>query len=171
MFTLRLAGFGAIVVVTAPELNKQVFAGDPKVLHGGEANFILRPLVGSTSVLLLDEGPHLRQRRLLMPPFHGDRMASYAELMRDITEASVAAWPVGRPFAIYPRMQAITLDVILGAVFGLAEGAQMKELAAKLVALFHPPPAIMIFVPQLQLDVPFSPYLSLSIEWSPHARG
>jgi cytochrome P450 len=158
MFTLRFAGLGTIVFVTSPELNKQVFTGDPKVLHAGKANVILRPLVGSTSVLVLDEGPHLRQRRLLLPPFHGERMASYAALMRDITEANVAAWPVGRPFAIYPSLQTITLDVILRAVFGLAEGAQMKDLAAKLVALFEAPPAILIFVPQLQRDVPLSPY-------------
>jgi cytochrome P450 len=161
LFTVRFTGLGTVVFVSSPELVKQVFTGDPKVLHAGEANEILRPVVGSSSVLLLDDAAHLRQRRLLMPPFHGERMASYAEQMRDIAAAAVAKWPAGRAFPIYPAMQAITLDVILRAVFGLAEGAQMHALAPKLVALFHPPPALMIFLPQLQRDVAWNPYRSL----------
>jgi cytochrome P450 len=160
LFTVRFTGLGTVVFVSSPELVKQVFTGDPRVLHAGEANEILRPVVGSSSVLLLDDAAHLRQRRLLSPPFHGERMASYAEQMRDIAAASVAKWPVGRPFPIYPAMQAITLDVILRAVFGLAEGAQMHALAPKLVAFFHPPPALMIFLPQLQRDVALNPYRS-----------
>jgi cytochrome P450 len=160
LFTARFAGLGTLVFLTAPELIKQVFTGDPKVLHAGEANQILLPIVGPNSVLVLDEAAHLRQRRLLMPPFHGERMTSYAAQMRDITEARVARWRPGRPFAIYPEMQAITLDVILRAVFGLAEGAAMAGFAAKLVTLFKPPPPMMIFLPQLHADVPYSPYRS-----------
>ena len=123
MFTVRFAGLGTVVFLTAPELVKQVFTGDPRVLHAGEANQILLPIVGPWSVLVLDEAAHLRQRRLLMPPFHGERMTSYAEQMRDITEASVARWTPGRPFPIYPEMQAITLDVTLPA--GCAVGPCM----------------------------------------------
>ena len=160
LFTVRFAGLGSVVFLTSPELVKQVFTGDPKVLHAGEANQILLPIVGPWSVLVLDEAAHLRQRRLLMPPFHGERMTSYAEQMRDITEASVAQWKPGQPFPIYPKMQAITLDVILRAVFGLAEGAAMQGFAAKLVTLFKPPPAVMLFMPQLHADVPYSPYRS-----------
>jgi cytochrome P450 len=158
IFTGRFLGLGTVVFVSSPELNKQIFTGDPRVLHAGEANEILRPLVGSWSVLLLDEAAHLRHRRLLLPPFHGERMASYAEQMRDVTAARVAGWSASKSFAIYPEMQAITLDVILRAVFGLAEGAQMHALAAKLVAVFRPPPAVLIFMPQLHADVAWNPY-------------
>lgn len=157
-FTVRFAGLGTAVFVTSPELIKQVFTGDPKVLHAGEANEILRPVLGSSSLLLLDEAAHLRQRRLLLPPFHGERIASYADLMREITEAHLATWPAERPFSIHPAMQSITLDIILRAVFGLADGPQMKDLAAKLVELFTPPPALMIFLPQLHHDVALNPY-------------
>ncbi|MEP7123696.1 MAG: cytochrome P450 [Byssovorax sp.] len=160
IFTVRFTALGTVVFVSSPELVKQVFTGDPKVLHAGEANEILRPVVGASSVLLLDDAPHLRQRRLLLPPFHGERMASYAEQMRDIAAASLAKWPVRKAFPIYPALQAITLDVILRAVFGLAEGAQMHALAPKLVQFFHPPPALMIFLPQLQRDIALNPYRS-----------
>src|SRR5215470_8334345 len=87
-FTVRFPGLGAFVLVAAPELIKQVFTGDADVLHAGKANAILEPVVGKSSVLLLDGAPHLRQRRLLSPPLRGDRMFRYAALMTEITEAA-----------------------------------------------------------------------------------
>src|SRR5690349_12171790 len=104
-FTLRAAGLGTYVVLTAPELIKQCFTGDPDVLHSGAANVILEPVVGKSSVLLLDGKPHLRQRRLLLPPLHGERMQAYAQLMAGITDATLDRMPLGAPFSLHPFMQ------------------------------------------------------------------
>jgi len=160
-FTLRMPGFGSFVMLAAPEHIKQVFTGDPDKLHAGKANAVLEPVVGRHSVLLLDGKEHLRQRRLLLPPLHGERMKEYARLMGQIAAAELERMPVGAPFSIHHHMQTITLQVILRAVFGLDEGAQMDELAALLVEFTRPPPSLMIFVPPQYLkygDFPLSPY-------------
>src|SRR5689334_565614 len=88
-FTARFFGLGTFVLIAAPELIKQVFTGDPELLHAGKANRIVEPVVGPSSVLLLDGAPHLRQRRLLLPPLRGERMFAYAGLMAEITEAAI----------------------------------------------------------------------------------
>jgi cytochrome P450 len=157
-FTLQFPGLGAFVILSAPELVKQVFTADPDVLHAGEANIILEPVVGRHSVLLLDGKEHLRQRRLLLPPLHGERMHAYAQLMVEVAEAMLDRMPVGQPFALHPHMQWATLQVILRAVFGLGEGARMQELGRKIVAFLEPPPAIFTFIPVRYLDFPLSPY-------------
>jgi cytochrome P450 len=160
-FTLKLPGFGAFVMASSPELIKAIFTGDSEVLHAGKGNEMLEPIVGRNSVLLLDGKEHLRQRRLLMPPLHGERMQAYAELMAEIATKTAARMPVGERFAIHPFMQEVTLQVILRAVFGLTEGAQMSDLAAVLNEYMTPPPAAMIFVPPKMLpylDLPLSPY-------------
>ncbi len=160
-FTLRMPGFGSFVMLSAPELIKQVFTGDSDQLHAGEANAMLEPVVGRRSVLLLDGKEHLRQRRLLLPPLHGERMKEYAALMAEIASAEVQRMPLGAPFSMHEHMQRITLQVILRAVFGLDEGAQMDELAALLVEFTRPPPSLMIFVPPAYLkygDFPLSPW-------------
>jgi cytochrome P450 len=87
----------------------------------------LRPLLGASSILALDGAPHERQRRLMMPPFHGERMLAYGDTMRAIADRAIERWPIGRPFPIHREMQAITLEVILRTVFG-AEGARLDAL-------------------------------------------
>jgi cytochrome P450 len=120
VFTLSFPSFPRLVYVADPELVKEVFAGDPARFHAGEANAsVLEPALGPDSVLILDEAEHLRQRRLLLPPFHGESVRRYGEQIRAIAAADVAAWPVGHPFAVRPHMQRITLDVILRSVFGV----------------------------------------------------
>jgi cytochrome P450 len=160
-FTVRLPGFGDFVMLTAPELIKQVFTGDPDNLRAGAANEILEPVLGPRSVLLLDGKEHMRQRRLLLPPLHGERMHAYAGLMAGIAESTVARMPRGERFALHPYMQSIAMQVILRAVFGLEEGAQMDELGALLVEYTTPPPSILVFIPakyHRYADLPFSPY-------------
>ncbi|MFA4928946.1 MAG: cytochrome P450 [Patulibacter sp.] len=131
-FTLKLpGGKGGWVFLSDPAHVKQVFTGDPKVFHAGEGNSILLPLLGKHSVLLLDEAPHLRQRKLLLPPFHGKRMAGYEDLMRQIARDTIAEWPVGEPLRAWPHMQAITLEIIMRAVFGV-EGAKLADLRSAL---------------------------------------
>lgn len=158
VFTLRMPVFGTFVVVHSPEAHKEVFTGDPKDLLAGRANRVLAALVGESSVLLLDGAAHLRQRKLLLPPFHGERMQAYGEIMQATAAASLAEWPLGRPFSVHPYMQAITLDIILRAVFGLADRAERDRLSVLLTRFFTPPPFIVSFLPILQKDFPGSPF-------------
>jgi len=142
LFTLRLIGIGEVVFVSAPSAIKTIFLGDPEVLHAGAGNALLRPVLGSSSVLLLDGSAHLRQRRLLLPPFHGERMQAYAEVMQKVTRTQMARWPVGHPFALAPETRAITLEVILRTVFGIEEAAQLghlSQLLARLLDLLSQP--------------------------------
>jgi len=132
MFTLRIANEGTWVVTSNPETVKQVFTGDPRLLHAGEANRILLPVLGPNSVLLLDDGPHLRQRKLLLPPFHGERMQRYGELMARVAAEEIESWPIGVPHKLRPRMQAMTLEMILRAVFGVSEGPRLERLRQEL---------------------------------------
>ena len=122
MFTLNIAYEGNWVIVTDPEHVKQVFTGDPRVFHAGEGNQILKPVLGENSVLVLDEKPHISQRKLLLPPFHGARMQGYEEKMTEIAAREIESWPLGKPHRLRPRMQAITLEIILETVFGVHAG-------------------------------------------------
>ena len=128
VFTMRIANEPPWVMVASPETIKQVFTGDPRVLHGGEGNVVLKPMVGPHSVLLLDEEPHMRQRRLMLPAFHGARLRTYADTITEVAETEVAAWPRGEPFAVWPRMQSITLEVIMRTVFGVGRAADAERL-------------------------------------------
>jgi cytochrome P450 family 135 len=132
MFALKIAYEGTWVMLADPEAVKQVFTGDPRVFHAGEGNQILAPVLGRNSVLVLDEKPHMSQRRLLLPPFHGERMQGYSETMSEIATREIDSWPTGTPYKLRPRMQAITLDIILRTVFGVGEGERMTELRGAL---------------------------------------
>jgi cytochrome P450 len=130
MFTIRIAYEGTWVMLADPAAVKQVFTGDPKVFHAGEGNEILAPLLGHNSLLVLDEKRHMSQRRLLLPPFHGERMQGYGQTMSEIAEREIDSWPTGSPYKLRPRMQALTLEIILRTVFGVG-----KEEAEKLADL------------------------------------
>jgi cytochrome P450 len=119
-------------VLAHPDAVREVFTGPPDKLLAGEGNEVLRPVLGPRSVLLLDGPDHLRERRLLLPPFHGERMQRYGELMREVAEREVASWPTGTPFRLAPRMQAVTLEIILRAVFGMEAGPSKDALRAAL---------------------------------------
>lgn len=131
-FRLRIAYEGTWVFVCDPEDVKKVFTGDPTVLHAGEANRILLPVVGPQSLLLLDEAEHLEHRKLLLPPFHGERMRRYGELMSEIAGEEIERWPLEQPYRLRPRMQAMTLEIILRAVFGVREGERLERLRSEL---------------------------------------
>ena len=132
MFALRIAYEGTWVMLADPAAIKQVFTGDPKVFHAGEGNQILEPVLGKSSVLVLDEKPHMSQRKLLLPPFHGTRMQGYEQTMSEIAEREIETWPTGTPYQLRPRMQAMTLEIILQTVFGVREGERMGALRAAL---------------------------------------
>jgi cytochrome P450 family 135 len=135
MFTLKIANEGTWVITSDPDTIKQVFTGDPRLLHAGEANRILLPVLGPDSVLLLDDAPHLRQRKLMLPAFHGERMQRYGALMADVAAQEIERWPLGEPYPLRPRMQAMTLEIVLRAVFGVSEGPRMEELRRELRGL------------------------------------
>jgi cytochrome P450 family 135 len=128
MFSVKIAYEGDWVVLSDPELVKQVFTGDPRVFHAGEGNQILRPVLGDNSVLVLDEKKHIAQRKLLLPPFHGERMQAYGEKMAEIAAREIGSWPTGVPYKLRPRMQAITLEIVLETVFGVHGGERMAPL-------------------------------------------
>jgi cytochrome P450 family 135 len=128
MFTVKLAHEGTWVFVCHPDAVKQVFTSDPNVLHAGEANVILLPVLGRNSVLLLDGKPHMAQRKLMLPPFHGERMQRYEELIGEIAETEIESWPAGSPLQLHRRMQAVTLEVIMRAVFGVRDADRLSQL-------------------------------------------
>jgi cytochrome P450 family 135 len=126
VFSSRFPIFGRVVYVADPALVKEVFTGDSKTFHAGEANTLaLGDALGEHSLLTVDEDRHMSQRKLLLPPFHGKSVRRYVEVMAEATEREVARWPVGKEIELRPRMQAITLDVILRAVFGVRDDRRM----------------------------------------------
>ena len=128
IFTTYAAPVGTLVYLADPADIKTVFAGDPAVYHAGEANSVLRGILGDSSVLLLDEERHRDRRRLMLPPFHRDAVRRQTELMAEIAAADVAGWPVGKPFPVAPRMAAITLEVILRTVIGTQDPERLAAL-------------------------------------------
>jgi cytochrome P450 len=128
IFSVRFPFFGRIVYVARPDLVKAVFTGSPADFHAGEANAtVLEPALGPNSVLTLDDEPHMRQRKLLLPPFHGERVRRYEELIVEMTQREMESWPVGEPFALRPHTQRITLAVIMRAVFGVHDEERLER--------------------------------------------
>jgi len=160
-FTLRLAPLGEVVFVADPAAIRQVFTAPPERMRAGEGNAILRPVVGPGSVLLADGEDHLRKRRLLLPPFHGERLRRQAGRIARAAAREVERWPRGRPFALRPRLQSIALEVIAGTVLGLDDDPrerQLRRLLGRLldVSAAHP---VVALTPWLQRDLgPWSPW-------------
>lgn len=136
--TMSTAFDARFVMVFDPELLKQVFRAPPEQLRAGEANALLGAMLGERSVLLLDGAEHLRQRKLMLPPFHGKRLKAYEQTMRDAIDRGIDSWPVGEPFELMPSMQSVTLDVILDAVWGIQAGPRAEELKRRIRAAIDP---------------------------------
>jgi cytochrome P450 len=136
-YTYRLARMPPIVFITNPDDVKAVFTGSPHRLHAGEANAILEPVLGSESVLLLDGERHMRQRKLMLPSFHGEALQRYRDQMREVAEAELDRWPLGSPEPARPRMQDITLDIIMRTVFGVEEDERLAQLRSALKDLLE----------------------------------
>jgi cytochrome P450 len=134
-FTLRTLGQPPFVVISTPDEIKEMFMASPEVLHPGEGARILKPIVGSNSVILLDEGPHLEQRKLMLPAFQGERMQRLTGMMEELIEREVSSWPLEQPLALHPHLQNLTLEIILRAVFGLEQGADLEELRTLLTEI------------------------------------
>jgi cytochrome P450 len=138
------------VMLGDPEDVRTVFTAGPQRTNAGEANAVLRPTLGSHSLLLLDGEEHLRQRKLMLPAFHGERIERYREIMRDATERAVASWGTGEPFALRPHTQAITFEVIVRAVFGVDDVGAMARLREPLRRMLdwagNPAPLLLVAV-------------------------
>ncbi|MGB1879672.1 MAG: cytochrome P450 [Gammaproteobacteria bacterium] len=136
-FCFRLPGFGRLVMLTRPEDIREAFRGDPAVLHAGEGNRLLSSLVGETSVLVLDDAPHVRQRRILLPPLKGERMRLFFDAMQSEALATADDWLQRGDVRADTAMQSITLRVILRTVLGVDKGADFDELEQSLSRLLN----------------------------------
>jgi cytochrome P450 len=137
IFTLRVRSGRPWVLLSNPAHIKEVFTTAPELVGAGagEANPLLGPLLGSSSVMLLDEPFHMQDRKRITPAFHGGLMDRYGEMMVDVARREVARWPVGEPFPLWPRMQAISLEVVMRATFGSIEGERFDVLKERVVEL------------------------------------
>jgi cytochrome P450 len=163
-FTVRVPGVSPFVFTSDPAAVREIFLGDPDALHAGEANRPLGAFMGERSSLFLDAPEHLRQRRLLLPAFHGEQIASHADAMRIAAENAIASWPIGRQFAIHPQMRKITFEAIIRAVFGFANdkaGTELRGLIQKLFALYTSRLGTLFSLPAMQIDAG---------RWSPWGR-
>ncbi|HEX8647907.1 MAG TPA: cytochrome P450 [Thermoleophilaceae bacterium] len=160
-FTIPVPLFGKIAYFAHPDAVRDVFRGDPAALHAGEANEgPLGPVLGTNSVIVLDDEPHMRERKLLLPPFHGDRMHEYAATFEAAAAEEVARWPVGEPFALRPRMQALSLEVLLRSVLGVTDPGRLAEYHRRVSHMMKVSNAI-VWVQALRRDLG---------RWSPWGR-
>src|SRR5256714_2867658 len=136
--TMSTAFDARFVMVFDPDLVKKVFQAPPDRLRAGEANALLGQVLGERSVLVLDGAEHLRQRKLMLPSFHGKRLKTYEDTMRAAADRAIDSWPVAEPFTLMPTMQQVTLDVIMHAVWGIEAGPRAEELKRRVRAVIDP---------------------------------
>jgi cytochrome P450 family 135 len=143
-FTLTFFPSGMqLVLVSDPEAVKTAFTASPEVAPSGAANSPVAPVMGPHSVIVLTGAEHLRQRKLLLPPFHGERMREYEDAIVEATRRDMAAWPVGTPMRLHERTRAITLEVILRAVFGV-EAERMDRVREAVGTLLVPASTLLL---------------------------
>jgi len=137
IFSVTFLGFERpMVLLSDPAAIRALYGGADHGLPPGRT-IALRPIMGDRSILLLEGREHLERRRLMLPPFHGARMRSYEGPIAAIARAEVERWPQGEPFALHPRMRAITFEVILRVVFGVTEPARLERLRVLLPRLLE----------------------------------
>ena len=145
VFSANLApAAGQAVVLANPEHIREVFAGPASTFHAGEGNAVLGPVMGEHSVLLLDEDAHLAARKRVMSAFHGAAIRGWGEVVEELASEQVARWPVGKPFAVHPFMNEISLEVILRIVFGVTDETRLAELRPRLRRLAQIGPLILL---------------------------
>jgi cytochrome P450 len=144
--TVQLPFQPPFVILSDPAEIKELFTADPEAVHPGEGARILEPVVGRNSVILLDEKAHLSQRRLMLPAFHGERMQALRGVMTELAELEVESWPTEDPVALHPRLQRLTLEIILRAVFGLERGPRrdhLRDLLTDVLAFGESPISVL----------------------------
>src|SRR3954447_2415169 len=153
VFTVRFASVGRIVFVSDPTLIKQIFTASPDVLRAGEANWPLIPVLGERGTLLLDGREHLTRRKLILPPFHGERLERYREMFEQVAAEHVDRWPRDEAFALLPKVQAITLELIMKVVFGEDEEPErIDALATEMMGLINASQSRLAQLPWMGYD-------------------
>ncbi len=150
-FTVKIPGIGTLVFLADPADIKSVMRGDPAIFHAGEAAVPLAETLGTNSLITLDGDKHRRSRAMMMPAFHGDSVRRQVAEMVAITAGNVARWPLAEQFPLYPRMQAITLEVILRTVIGVRDEGRLEALRTVLPPMLEigspleliPPPEVL----------------------------
>ena len=159
LFSAKVVGFGdSAVFVQHPQALQQILTNDRKQFTSpGHLNKILKPLVGSYSIMMLDGDRHRRERKLLMPSFHGERIQGYGDLIEQLTEKVIHQLPVNQPFLALSISQKITIQVIMQVIFGLHEGERYEKIIQKSRALLNflnsPLSSSLLFFPFLQKDL------------------
>jgi cytochrome P450 len=157
VFTVRMSGFGPGVYVADPDAIRDLFTGDQSDLRAGEANAFMEPILGPHSVLVLDGPEHLRQRKLLLPPFQGSRVAAFREVIAEVAANEVGGWRPGARLVLRQRMRGLTFEVICRAVFGVTAPERVRRLRERLGAVIDSSPLLLI-APAARADLgPFSP--------------
>ncbi|MBD2440105.1 cytochrome P450 [Nostoc sp. FACHB-110] len=155
-FTIWSNRENQLVYFSHPQALEEIFTADPSYFETGRGNQSLRFLLGDNSLILLDGDRHQRQRQLLTPPFHGERMRAYGQAIQEITQQVSSEWVIGKPFNIRDSMQEITLRVILRVVFGVDEGPifeQLRQLLTSVLDIMGSPLMAMAMVfPFIQKD-------------------
>lgn len=162
IFTMQLGRMGAYVLVGNPQAVQEIFSQDAK-FDVGRGNALAQPLIGENSLMLMDGKRHRRERKLLMPPFHGERLQTYGQQICQITHQFASQWPVEQPFVARTAMQAISLEMILQIVFGISEGERYQQLKPLLTEWLNmtdsPLRSSLLFLKFLQKDWgPWSPW-------------
>jgi cytochrome P450 family 110 len=155
IFTMQLGGLGSFVLIGNPQAVQDIFSQDSK-FDMGRGNALAKPLIGENSLMLLDGDRHRRERKLLMPPFHGERLKTYAKQICLITEKLTDQWQIDQSFVARSAMQKISLELILQIVFGLSEGERYRQLKPLLTEWLDmtdsPLRSSMLFLSFLQQD-------------------
>jgi cytochrome P450 len=156
-FRLKLFGFN-MIVFSNPDHVREIFSDGGEDLQAGRFNKTLAPLLGDRSVLMVDGREHRRKRKLLLPPFHGERMQAYGKAMLDITDAAIDDFPHGTPFSLHGPMQDVTLRVIIRTIFGF-EGVSLEQMVTTTKHLLKLGTWTPLLLPPMQVDLgPLSPY-------------
>jgi cytochrome P450 len=134
-FSVTFIGFATpMVMISDPDAIRALYRSRENGLPPGRS-LSLEPVMGANSILLLEGQEHLARRKLMLPPFHGERMLAYGEVIEAAVTREIDSWPLGERFPIHPRMQAVTLEVILRAVFGVSEPERLNRLRTLLAEL------------------------------------
>ncbi len=156
MFKIGSESASPLVYVGEPDVVRELFMLDPSKVVTNRSNGVLQTMVGEHSILLLDGEPHQRLRKLMMPPFHGDRLRADGQLICDITRQVSATWQAGQSIVARPPMQELTLSIIMQAVFGLREGERLSQLQRQMSTMLdffaYPINSSFLFFPSLRQD-------------------
>ncbi len=162
-FTLEFRKGRPFVFLSHPETIQKILSSEGTNFDSGRGNYILLPIVGENSMLLTDGEDHARQRKLIFPPFHGEKIRHYGNIIAETTQKVAQRWTVKKPFSIRSSLQEITLEVIMQAVFGISDAKRHAQLKAPLVKLLELTGgsvlrSSLLFFPVLQQDFPGSPW-------------